>query len=219
MLAGINGINVLRNEQRTGKAGSVLRLIEHFGIVERFTYVSLLDADSYVDSGISPPCRWRSTRIRPRTRVRRPAWDGLQPHHRVQDARVLPSLLTYRKGQDRLGVITVAPGCASTYKTSIIRSLDWHGGTLVEDMDLTIQIHRQRLGRVRYVREAIVKTQDPRRIGEYVGQLTRWYSGAWQVMRRHRMPFGGQAIDLEFLLLAARDSSTRCSCSRRRCWR
>ena len=51
VLAGINGINVLRNEQRTGKAGSVLRLIEHFGIVERFTYVSLLDADSYVDSG------------------------------------------------------------------------------------------------------------------------------------------------------------------------
>jgi biofilm PGA synthesis N-glycosyltransferase PgaC len=203
VLAGINGINVLRNEQRTGKAGSVLRLIEHFGIVERFSYVSLLDADSYVDSeyfaAVSLAFDEDPAAVLVCGGPRGMAYNHITAFRTLE---YYTSLLTYRKGQDRLGVITVAPGCASTYRTSIIRSLDWHGGTLVEDMDLTIQIHRQRLGRVRYVREAIVKTQDPRRIGEYVGQLTRWYSGAWQVMRRHRMPFGGQAIDLEFLLLA-----------------
>jgi cellulose synthase/poly-beta-1,6-N-acetylglucosamine synthase-like glycosyltransferase len=68
-------------------------------------------------------------------------------------------------------------------------------------MDLTIQIHRKRLGRVRYVSSAVVHTQDPRRIRDYVGQLTRWYSGTWQVMRLHRLPLGRQRIDAEFLLL------------------
>ena len=203
VLAGIGGIHVLRNEQRRGKAGSVLRLIEHFGIVERFTYVSLLDADSHVSPGYFTAVS-RAFDADPKAVLVCGGPRGMSYNH-VTAFRTLEyftSLLTYRKGQDRLGLITVAPGCASTYKTSIIDALDWHGGTLVEDMDLTIQIHRKRLGRVRFETDAIVHTQDPRRIGEYVGQLTRWYSGAWQVMRRHRMPFGGQAIDLEFLVLA-----------------
>jgi len=68
-------------------------------------------------------------------------------------------------------------------------------------MDLTVQIHRRRLGRIRYARDAVAFTQDPRRIREYLGQLTRWYSGTWQVMRLHRLPLGGQRIDAEFALL------------------
>jgi cellulose synthase/poly-beta-1,6-N-acetylglucosamine synthase-like glycosyltransferase len=203
VLAAIDDINVLRNAQRRGKAGSVLRLIEHFRIVERFTYVSLLDADSHVAPGYFAAVS-RAFDEDPKAVLVCGGPRGMS-HNHITAFRTLEyftSLLTYRKGQDRLGLITVAPGCASTYRTSIVNALDWHGGTLVEDMDLTIQIHRKRLGRVRFETEAIVHTQDPRRFGEYMGQLTRWYSGAWQVMRRHRMPFGGQAIDLEFLVLA-----------------
>jgi cellulose synthase/poly-beta-1,6-N-acetylglucosamine synthase-like glycosyltransferase len=107
----------------------------------------------------------------------------------------------YREGQDAAGVITVAPGCASTYRGNVLQNLEWSGGTLVEDMDLTLQVHRKRLGAIVYARDAIVFTQDPQRVRDYVGQITRWYSGTWQVMRLHRVPFGGQRIDLEFALL------------------
>src|SRR4029434_11194002 len=68
-------------------------------------------------------------------------------------------------------------------------------------MDLTVQIHRKRLGRIRFAPDAVVYTQDPRRVREYVGQLTRWYCGTWQVMRLHRLPFGRQRLDAEFALL------------------
>jgi cellulose synthase/poly-beta-1,6-N-acetylglucosamine synthase-like glycosyltransferase len=111
------------------------------------------------------------------------------------------ALATYRKGQHAMGVITVAPGCASTYRTSVLERFDWNGGTLVEDMDLTVQVHRKRLGRVEHAARAVTYTQDPRRIPEYIGQLTRWYSGTWQVFRLHRIPFGGQRIDAEFAVL------------------
>jgi cellulose synthase/poly-beta-1,6-N-acetylglucosamine synthase-like glycosyltransferase len=68
-------------------------------------------------------------------------------------------------------------------------------------MDLTVQIHRRRLGTVRYAAAAVTFTQDPRQIHGYLGQIRRWYSGTWQVMRLHRLPFGRQRIDAEFALL------------------
>jgi len=199
---GVAGINVLRNENRRGKAASVRHAIEHYGLVERYTLLSLLDADSYVDGGyFSAVSRTFDQDSRAVLVCGSPR--GMA-HNYLTAFRTLDyymALFLYRQGQDTAGVITVAPGCASTYQTAILPLLDWDGGTLVEDMDLTIQIHRKRLGRVRYVSSAVVHTQDPRRIRDYVGQLTRWYSGTWQVMRLHRLPLGRQRIDAEFLLL------------------
>jgi cellulose synthase/poly-beta-1,6-N-acetylglucosamine synthase-like glycosyltransferase len=196
------GINVLRIDTRRGKAAGLLHAIEHHRLVARYALISLLDADSHVDAGYFTAVA-RAFDADPKAVLVCGSPRGLA-HNYLTAFRTLDyymALLMYRKGQDRIGVITVAPGCASTYRTSIVPALEWHGGTLVEDMDLTIQIHRQRLGRVRFAADAIVYTQDPRRIAEYVGQLTRWYSGTWQVMLLHRLPFGRQRIDVEFLVL------------------
>jgi cellulose synthase/poly-beta-1,6-N-acetylglucosamine synthase-like glycosyltransferase len=198
----LGSVNVLRNPRRMGKAGSLLHAIDHYELADRYAFLSLLDADSHVavhyfdvvlrtfeeDPGAALVCG----------SPRGQAYNFLTAFRTLDYAL---ALTMYRRGQDSLGVITVAPGCASTYRASTIQALDWQGGTLVEDMDLTVQIHRRRLGRVRYASDAVVYTQDPRRIREYIGQLTRWYSGTWQVMRLHRLPFGGQRIDAEFAVL------------------
>ena len=196
------GVNVLRNEPRRGKAGSLRHAIEHFGLVERYAFVAILDADSHVAEGYFDAVQKAFTDDPQAILVcgspRGQAYNYLTALRTLEYALCL---FMYRKGQDRVGVINVAPGCASVYRTSILGSLDWDNGTLVEDMDLTIQIHRKRLGRIRFAVDAIVYTQDPRRIREYVGQLTRWYSGTWQVMRLHRLPFGRQRVDVEMALL------------------
>ena len=204
VVARLEGVRLLTNERQLGKLGGLREAIERFDLARRYDYLSLLDADSRVSpeyfthvvgqfekysetvlvcgAPSSDPCNW------------------LTAYRALEYAITLKS---YRKGQDALGVITVAPGCASTYRTSVLERFDWDGGTLVEDMDLTVQVHRKRLGRIAYAAGAIAHTQDPRRIAEYVGQMTRWYSGTWQVMRLHRVPFGGQRIDAEFALLLA----------------
>jgi cellulose synthase/poly-beta-1,6-N-acetylglucosamine synthase-like glycosyltransferase len=195
-------VNVLRNEPRRGKAGSLQHAIEHFRLVERYEFVAILDADSqvsesYVDAVLSAFADDPEAVLvcgGPRGQ----AYNYLTAFRTLDYALCL---ILYRKGQDTLGVINVAPGCASVYRSSILHALDWNGGTLVEDMDLTVQIHRKRLGRIRFAPGAIVHTQDPRTIHEYVGQLTRWYSGTWQVMRLHRLPFGRQRLDAEIALL------------------
>ena len=202
VLRSFPGVNVLRNDPRKGKAGSLRYAIEHFGLVERYAFVAILDADSHVTRDYFDAVL-AAFRDDPEAVLVCGGPRG-EVHNYLTAFRTLEyafGLATYRRGQDVLGVITVAPGCASTYRTSILAELDWDGGTLVEDMDLTIQIHRKRLGRIRYAADALVHTQDPRRIREYVGQLTRWHSGTWQVMRRHRLPFGGQRLDGEVALL------------------
>ena len=196
------GVNVLRNEPRRGKAGSLRHAIEHFGLAERYAFVAILDADSQVAEGYFDAVQKAFTDDPQAVLVcgspRGQAYNYLTAFRTLEYALCL---FMYRKGQDRVGVINVAPGCASVYRTSILSSLDWDNGTLVEDMDLTVQIHRKRLGRIRFATDAVVYTQDPRRLREYVGQLTRWHCGTWQVLRLHRLPFGRQRLDAEIALL------------------
>ena len=202
VLAAIDGIQVIENPTRLGKVRGLQRALDIYQLPERFDFIALLDADSHVDA------MYFDTIVRTFTadpeatlvcgspRSERKNW---LTAYRAFDYDV--SSWMYKDAQDALSVIAVAPGCASVYRSSVVRSLDWSGGTLVEDMDLTIQIHRSGLGRVRYAREAISNTQDPQRVHDYIGQITRWYSGTWQVMRLRRLLRGRQRIDLEFGLL------------------
>lgn len=202
VLAAFDGIEVIENPTRLGKVRGLQRAFDLYQLPERFDFIALLDADSHVDemyfdtivrAFIADP---EAVLVCGSPRSERRNW---LTAFRAFDYDV--SSWLYKEGQDAMSVIAVAPGCASVYRSTVVRSLDWSGGTLVEDMDLTIQIHRGNLGRVRYVPHAISNTQDPQCLRDYVGQITRWYSGTWQVMNLRRLPRGGQRVDLEFGLL------------------
>ena len=79
--------------------------------------------------------------------------------------------------------------------------LDWSSDTIVEDMDCTIQVHRKKLGKIVYQKHAVVSTQDPRTLRDYVKQMYRWHTGAWQVGLKYGMLTGLSKIDLEYKLL------------------
>jgi poly-beta-1,6-N-acetyl-D-glucosamine synthase len=195
-------INLLRNSSKLGKLGGFRRAITDCRLGERFQFVSILDADSHVSAAYFDEvvttfaADARTVLVCGAPQSDRHNW--LTATRAVEYA---ISMAAYRPGQDAAGVITVAPGCASTYRTSILEKLSWSGGTLVEDMELTVQIHRRQLGRIAFAPRATTYTQDPSTLRDYVGQLTRWYSGTWQVFRLHRIPFGWQRVDAEFALL------------------
>jgi cellulose synthase/poly-beta-1,6-N-acetylglucosamine synthase-like glycosyltransferase len=108
----------------------------------------------------------------------------------------------FREAQSKMGVINVAPGCASTYRTSIFDQLDWSKDTIVEDMDITVQVHRKKLGRIVYQPKAVVYTQDPSTIKDYLKQMFRWHSGTWQVVKKYKMlAINRERIDYEYKLL------------------
>ena len=198
----IPGVNLLSNERKRGKLGGICDALAHFNLAARYEYLAILDADSHVAAEyfneiLVPFLKDPDTvLVCGAPQSERHNW---LTAYRAYEYAV--TLRLYRQGQHAMGVITVAPGCASVYRTRILHLLQWDGQTLVEDMDLTMQVHRGRLGRVAYTPYAVTYTQDPRTLRDYVGQLTRWYRGTWQVMRLRNVPFGRQRIDAEFGVL------------------
>lgn len=195
------GVNVLRNERNVGKAVAIARATRHFELLDHYDVIALMDADTAVCPGYYDAVRkgFKSPDVvavcgRPQS----------LPHNWLTAYRCYSYFMThsiYRSGQTAMGVITVAPGCSTSFRTSAFKQLEWCNDTIVEDMDCTIQLHKKNLGRIVYQEKAIVYTQDPKSIRDYIKQTNRWYTGAWQVGKKHGMFKSISKIDLEYKLL------------------
>ncbi len=202
LIADSFGVNVIRNAANQGKAESIKRVIKRFEIQERYDYMALLDADTQVDKNYVRAIE-KAFALNPSANIicGQPV---SRPYNWLTSWRACSYFLgryVFKGAQSKMRVIFVASGCASIYRTSIVDRIDWNSETLVEDMDVTIQAYRNKLGRVIYDRGIVTFTQDPRTLKEYIGQMNRWYKGTWNVAKKHRLPFGFQLIDLEFLFL------------------
>jgi poly-beta-1,6-N-acetyl-D-glucosamine synthase len=195
------GVNVLTNPENLGKARSLAKASRLYNLAQRYDYVCLMDADtevcedyfeavqrSFQDPEVASVCgRAKST-----------------PHNWLTAYRCLAywiSHVIYKGGQSNMGVITVTPGCASSFRADAFQQLEWSSDTIVEDMDCTIQIHRKKLGKIVYQKRAVVSTQDPRTLHDYIKQMYRWHTGAWQVGQKYSMMTGLSRIDWEYKLL------------------
>lgn len=194
------GCKVIRTD-RAGKAGAIKQALHNFQLLTHYTHIGILDADSTLMVGFRKEMV-NAIKENPDAALfcgspisRKNNW--LTAYRAVEYAICLS---IYRQAQNALGVINVAPGCASLYNTKDLADLDLSGDTLVEDMDLTIQLQRKRK-QIVFVSKAKVNTQDPSTLADYIGQLKRWYRGGWQVVRKHRLGRRFRPIDFEIGLL------------------
>ena len=195
------GCRVMRNEVNIGKAKGVEKITKDFHLLERYDVIAMMDADTVVNPSYYYAVRKSFQDPEVNVVCGRPK---SAPYNHLTAWRAMGYFMThfiYRGGQSNMGVINVAPGCASSYRTHVFAQLDWNKDTLVEDMDVTIQIHRKHLGKIVYQPEANVITQDPRTLRDYYKQMDRWHTGTWQVSRKHHMIKGMQRVDWEFKLL------------------
>ncbi len=195
------GVNVIRNQRNLGKANAIARGVREFSLVDRYNIISLMDADTTVSQNYYAEVRkgfedpevalvcGRAKSV---------------PYNWLTAYRCFGYFVThfvYRGAQSNMGVVNVAPGCASSYRSDVFRQLDWNRDTLVEDMDVTVQVHRKGLGKIVYCPKARVFTQDPRTLRDYVKQMYRWYTGTWQVGIKYRILPGWTWLDCEYKLL------------------
>ena len=177
-----------------GKAMAISNGIRHFDIVNRYKWVHIADAD-----GVFSETYFRQLKSRLDD-----SFVAATGHVQSLKGSWISKYRTYeytigleimRRIQNFLGVIPVIPGATCVFRTDIIGKLDFTVSSLTEDMDLTIQIHRKKLGRIKYIPQAKAFTQDPKDFKDYVKQLTRWYRGAWQVMVNHKIGLRTQKVD------------------------
>jgi cellulose synthase/poly-beta-1,6-N-acetylglucosamine synthase-like glycosyltransferase len=101
-----------------------------------------------------------------------------------------------RRVQSKIGMISVFPGPITCFRTDILKQLDFNTISQTEDFDITLQVHRKRLGRILYIPGAVNYTQDPQTLNDFIKQNLRWQRGFFQGVRRHRIGLRRQAIDL-----------------------
>lgn len=196
------GVWVMKNPVNIGKAKSIERAVQHFQLLWHYDLISLMDADTRVDENYFDVV-WARFESDERVavvcgRVKSVPQNWLTAYRCYV---YFVTHLVYKKGQSAMGVITVAPGCAATYRNSIFSELHWDNDTLVEDADVTVQIHLKKLGTIAYEHDAFVHTQDPKTLHDYMKQMRRWYVGAWQIVKKYKLLIGTKKINLESALL------------------
>jgi poly-beta-1,6-N-acetyl-D-glucosamine synthase len=189
--------------ERSGKAGAVRKAVAYFGIIERYIWVHVSDAD-----GIFSPTYFKilKAKLDPAKFVAASGYvqslpGGLISQFRVYEYTWANTII--RRIQAKLGVITVIPGPTSVLRTDVINKLDFETGSLTEDFDITLQIHRFKLGKIQFIPAAKTYTQDPRTFSDFLVQIKRWYRGYFQGVRTYGVGRSLQRIDayMSFIML------------------
>ena len=185
--------NIL-DQAQSGKAKAILHAIDHFKIKTRYDWLHIADADGVFDRQYFTELNARlSKKFVAATGHIQSLPGGWISKYRTYEYTLGLEIL--RRIQAFLGVIPVIPGPTSVFRTDILGKLDFTVESLTEDMDITLQIHRQKLGKIAYIPQAKTFTQDPKDLGDYIKQISRWYRGNFQVMRDHKIGLRAQRID------------------------
>ncbi|MDA2805804.1 glycosyltransferase [Nocardiopsis suaedae] len=195
-IAAETGVNVLELLTNRGKAGAIEAVIEEFDLTGGYDGVVILDADTELDERYVEGARrqladpsvaavagfvvaeWKPWE---RTMVGR-----LISAYRDRLYWMLQYLLRFGQTWRHTSTTFIVPGFASAYRSSVLRRLDINPkGLVIEDFNMTFDVHHKRLGRISMRPDTRAYCQDPFTMGDYVKQVRRWTLGFWQTVRRH----------------------------------
>ncbi len=190
--------------EHSGKAKALKQLLDQFEITKRYRWVHIADADSVFGTDYFRIFR----KALNKKYIAATGYIQSLPGDYVSRYRVYEyawGMEIIRRFQNLFGVIPVIPGPTSCFRSDIIEKLDFGANTLTEDFDLTLQIHRQKLGRIQFIPKAKTFTQDPKNFHDFRKQINRWYRGLFVSLRRHRIGTKAQKIDIyiSYLLIQA----------------
>jgi cellulose synthase/poly-beta-1,6-N-acetylglucosamine synthase-like glycosyltransferase len=189
------GVNVLERQPAGGKAAGIEAAVRHFDLPGRFEVLLLVDADTEVDRqylrrglplfddeavvAVAGYARtsWRPAELSPVGRY--------LVAYRTRLYAVM-QWLKYGQTWRWTNLTAIVPGFASMYRTRVLPRIDLNPpGLVIEDFNMTFELHHRRLGRIAFHPGVCATTQDPDNLRDYVRQVTRWQLGLWQTVRRH----------------------------------
>jgi UDP-glucose 4-epimerase len=194
------GVNVYDLNPNRGKAGALAAAIDYFELAAKFKVMLVLDADTrlsddYLETGLpgfdDPEVVAVAGRVRcmhdPHTFIGR-----FLVGYRSRLYAVTQLLTKYGQAAQHINAVNIVPGFASMYRTDILAAINIVApGLVIEDFNMTFEVHANRLGRIAFhPNAAVAYTQDPADWRSYLSQIKRWTLGYWQTVRRHRLHLG-----------------------------
>jgi poly-beta-1,6-N-acetyl-D-glucosamine synthase len=179
-----------------GKANAIAHAIRANDLCNRFKAVLILDADSEIDPGYFQHALplLRDPKVATVAGHVLSRWPGhrwmasnlIFTAYRTRLYLLLQAAFQYGHSWKFVNVSYIAPGFASMYRTTALREIDIVApGLVIEDFNMTFEVHRKRLGRIAYSPKVRCTSEDPARLGDYRKQVMRWYIGFWQTVWRH----------------------------------
>jgi biofilm PGA synthesis N-glycosyltransferase PgaC len=181
--------------KRSGKALAVHQAVEYFKLIERYRWLHIADADSVFGEDY-----FRIYRRSLKGKKYAVAVGFVQSLRGNWISKYRSFTYTYgqhimRRAQSWTGTISVLPGPITCFRTDILKKLDFDTGSLTEDFDITLQIHRKKLGSIKFIPGAVNYTQDPQTLSDFCAQTARWQRGFFQGVVKYRIGGKKQLID------------------------
>jgi cellulose synthase/poly-beta-1,6-N-acetylglucosamine synthase-like glycosyltransferase len=211
------GVRVMSTSTNLGKAGALAEAIDHFGLVERYDVVMLLDADTRVHRDYftaalplfdDPKVVAVAGCVRTARDRELSAIGNLLVGHRMRIYALGQRVLKFGQTWSRVNATHIVPGFASLYRTAVLPMIEMNPpGLVIEDFNMTFEVYQHRLGKVGFSLGALAVTQDPDTVRDYVRQTRRWALGLWQTVRRHGPAANLFTVMLTLLLVELLTSS------------
>lgn len=186
--------------QRSGKSKAIKQARDHFNLCANYQWIHIADADGRFE-------RNYFINLQNHLDISRPAATGyissmpgsIFSTYRAYEYAI--GMEISRRFQSIFGIIPVIPGPTSIFRNDIFARINFDSGTLCEDFDITLQLHRHGYGNIQFIPEARVLTQDPLTLKDYYHQILRWNRGVIQSMIRVNIGIKSQRIDFYIPLL------------------
>jgi cellulose synthase/poly-beta-1,6-N-acetylglucosamine synthase-like glycosyltransferase len=185
--------NVLR-VGRSGKGLALTKAAHEFRLTDRYKWIHIADADG----GFAPNYFKIFRQSLKSDFAAATGYVRSLPGTTIGQYRVFEYTLgmeLHRRFQAMTHTITVIPGPTSCFRSDVFAKINFANKSITEDFDVTIQIHRQRLGKIQFIPQAVAYTQDPRNLRDFTKQITRWNRGVMQGVKRHKIGFRPHRID------------------------
>ena len=189
-------VNVTELYPNRGKAGALVSLIEKFKLLDKYLFILFVDADTHINRNylveaipfFADPdvvavaghgkTAWRKHPY--------PCWKMFFASYRDRLYNFLQYTIRWGQISKWLNVSPIIPGFASIYRTSALKKIDIATpGLVIEDFNMTFQIHHKKLGKIAYHPKAYGIARDPTNFRDYANQVKRWNLGFWQTVIKH----------------------------------
>ncbi|MBN1263185.1 MAG: glycosyltransferase [Candidatus Pacebacteria bacterium] len=189
-------VNVLAFKKSKGKAGALTAGINFFKLTKKFKAVLFVDADTIIgknylknalpffnDSRVAAIAGSAKTLWQPE---KQSFWNSVIIAHRERMYFLTQILIRYGQTWGPFNVCPIIPGFASLYRSQALEKIKIKKpGIIIEDFNMTFEVHKKKLGKIVYHPGVYGNTQDPSRLRDYFKQMNRWSLGFWQTIRHH----------------------------------
>lgn len=193
-----HNVNVLELDPAHGKAGALLAGIDYFELDRRFEAVVFVDADTVLPKDYLKEALpyFRDSDVVAIAGYARTIWNPARQNfrqtyfiiHREIVYTLSQLLLKFGQSWKYANVATIVPGFASIYRASVLKKIDLNPpGLVIEDFNMTFEVHHKKLGKIVHHPRISGYTQDPDNLHDYFRQIKRWDLGFWQTIRHHRL--------------------------------